>query len=257
MIQQVTTEVPSLRLIGVDCAAQARSVGIAIGSANSRAPRIERVYLGEPDPASVIADCILESDQTLIALDAPLGWPKDMGRYLEGHSVGKGIKVDPNYLFRRETDRYVRNLLGKQSLDVGADKIARTALAALNLLESVRDHVSLEIPPAWTSSVAERASFIEVYPAATIRSIGLSERGYKGNKPEHREARTMILNELQSWVDIDSQLSESVLVSDDTLDAVVCVLAAVDFLNGRCSGPKDKTSAEKEGWIWVRKPNLD
>jgi hypothetical protein len=40
----------------------------------------------------------------------------------------------------------------------------------------------------------------------------------------------------------------------DILDAVLCVLAGVDFLKGEVLFPKDMALARKEGWIWVRDP---
>ena len=38
----------------------------------------------------------------------------------------------------------------------------------------------------------------------------------------------------------------------DALDAVVCLLAAMDFLGGYALPPDDRDRAEREGWIWVR-----
>jgi len=35
----------------------------------------------------------------------------------------------------------------------------------------------------------------------------------------------------------------------DALDAVVCILAACDFLAGAAAPPLDRSVAEKEGWI--------
>ena len=46
----------------------------------------------------------------------------------------------------------------------------------------------------------------------------------------------------------DSSLLES---SADALDAVVCVLAAMDFLDGRAMAPPRQAVAEQEGWIWA------
>jgi hypothetical protein len=37
----------------------------------------------------------------------------------------------------------------------------------------------------------------------------------------------------------------------DTLDSVVCLLAAKDFLDGRAVAPENRTLASQEGWIWV------
>ena len=43
----------------------------------------------------------------------------------------------------------------------------------------------------------------------------------------------------------------------DVLDAVVCVLAGVDFVTGQATGPGPDIleMAKKEGWIWVRRPS--
>jgi hypothetical protein len=35
----------------------------------------------------------------------------------------------------------------------------------------------------------------------------------------------------------------------DALDAVVCLLAVTDFLDGRALGPIDAAIATREGWI--------
>jgi hypothetical protein len=44
--------------------------------------------------------------------------------------------------------------------------------------------------------------------------------------------------------------------SADVLDAVVCMLAARDFLVGEAMPPVDRNLAEIEGWIWTRDPGL-
>ena len=42
---------------------------------------------------------------------------------------------------------------------------------------------------------------------------------------------------------------------DDALDAVVCILAAHDYMVGKCVEPGAGDGVrEKEGWIWVRAP---
>ena len=45
-------------------------------------------------------------------------------------------------------------------------------------------------------------------------------------------------------------------VSADERDAVICTIAGADFLAGRAEPPPavDRETAEKEGWIWVRRP---
>jgi hypothetical protein len=52
-----------------------------------------------------------------------------MGRCLTNHRAGQSIEVSPNEFLRRETDRSIHRRLGKRLLDVGADRIARTAHA--------------------------------------------------------------------------------------------------------------------------------
>lgn len=40
----------------------------------------------------------------------------------------------------------------------------------------------------------------------------------------------------------------------DLLDAIVCLVAAKDFLDGQTLAPSDLNRAQREGWIWVRQP---
>ena len=43
----------------------------------------------------------------------------------------------------------------------------------------------------------------------------------------------------------------------DALDAVICVMSALDYLSGSCIKPgADQELAEAEGWIWVKDPSL-
>lgn len=56
-----------------------------------------------------------------------MGWPANMGQVLYNHNTGQLIDVHSNDLFRRETDKFIKKNLRKQPLDVGADRIARTA----------------------------------------------------------------------------------------------------------------------------------
>jgi hypothetical protein len=38
----------------------------------------------------------------------------------------------------------------------------------------------------------------------------------------------------------------------DALDAIACILGAVDFLDGKAAPPDELDVAQREGWIWVR-----
>lgn len=117
--------------------------------------------------------------RVLVELDAPLGWPEPLGRLLSSHSAGGSLGEQPNRLFRRETDRYVKQHLGKLPLDVGADRIARTAHAALALLNELRQRTGESIPLVWNEDYPERIGAIEVYPAGTLSAAGVRCSGYK------------------------------------------------------------------------------
>ena len=185
----------------------------------------------------------------LLALDAPLGWPAPLGDALAGHRAGDPLDASAHALFRRATDRDVRARLGKQPLDVGADRIARTARAALGLLGALREQLDLPIPLVWYPDV-EGVGAVEVYPAATLRAYGVDATGYK--RADGAAARGRVVGALRAEVDVPDL--PVLIESDDAVDAAVCVLAGADVVRGRARGPTDRALAEREGWIWVRDP---
>jgi hypothetical protein len=214
---------------------------------------VNEVFVGSSEPAEVIAPVIKEEGPALLAFDSPLGWPEPMGRLLTEHEASAALPVDANHLFRRDADRFVKRKIGKQSLDVGADRIARTAHAAVGLLEQIRALSDAEIPLGWQDQALNQAACIEVYPAATLEAIGISSRGYKGNKEAHRHARTKLLGELEGILRLSEAAAEQAVASDDAFDAALCCVAAADFLLGNVYEPIDIDLARKEGWIWVRR----
>lgn len=241
----------SITIIGIDCAVNEKSIGVALG--NYSVGSCSVLHLLNQEKARSIpefaCDWIERSKQTLLALDAPLGWPSDLGTALVEHVAGVGIDIPSDLMFRRATDRFVRSHFGKQPLDVGADKIARTARAALELLEKTRQETGLEIPIVWTPRYTEKAAAIEVYPAGSLVSHGLPASGYK--KKDQIEVRRHILKGLKRSIqlDVDLTLAEA---NHDILDAIVCVLAGSDFLAGYALPPADLDEAKKEGWIWIK-----
>jgi len=136
---------------------------------------------------------------------------------------------------------------GQKPLEVGANLIARTAHTALSFLERI------QIPLAWEPGHANLTcvSAIEVYPAATLKARGFPFEGYKTQQAQN--VRAEIIRCLGREMQLEN-IKDAMRENDDVLDAVVCVLAAADFVKGRgvlC--PANKELAEKEGWIWVRK----
>ena len=241
----------TISLIGVDCATDPRKVGLALATWDDGV--VLRDARVEPSWDAIrgrVAGWI--TPRTILALDAPLGWPTALGRTLSEHVAGGGVEAPANALFRRSTDDVVREQVGKRPLDVGADRIARTAHRALAFLNALRAETGLPIPLAWTPGEAMGATALEVYPAATLAVRGVVSAGYKGDTGEER--RLEILDALGAVMRFDEELAARMRGSDHVLDAALCCLAAGDFMDGRVLVPADAEVARKEGWIWVREP---
>jgi predicted RNase H-like nuclease len=237
-------------IIGIDCATTPVNVGMA------RARLMARTWLvtdtlvggGDRDPATQVARWLEEDEHVLLALDAPLGWPRAMVPALTDHRAGTPVAAPAETLFNRETDRMVRRSYRKRPLEVGADRIARTAYAALMLLDDVRRATGKDVPLAWTPRAPVPAA-IEVYPAATLAVHRVSVSGYK--KADATEARAVLSSWLAGTLKLPYDL-DATRLSEHALDAMVCVVAGVDFVTGCAVPPQDRGLAEAEGWIWVR-----
>lgn len=198
----------------------------------------------------------LEEDRpTLLAVDAPLGWPQALAKNLVDHRAGELLAGSPEQLFRRRTDVRVQTALRKRPLDVGADRIARTAHAALDFVEQLRRRGAGPLPLAWEPGHLETSAVIEVYPAALLTGRGVVASGYKGKDPEAWAARGTILGSLADEWGLAGSLEEALLVSDHLLDAALAALAGADFLAGAVLAPEageEAARARIEGWIWFR-----
>ena len=247
-----------LTVIGIDCAAQPKNVGIALGRRSQGATRVEMVYSGKREGWDVerTADLIEKeaSSSILLALDAPLGWPQALAETLPAHFAGRAPRFTANEMFRRRTDDVVKEKLDKRPLDVGADKIARAAHAALRFLESLREATGLAVPLAWSPGHATGVSAIEVYPAATLIAYGLlPSLSYKKSTKESKNERRKLVDGLVDIVELEAARNEMV-ARDDLLDAAVCVIAGVDFAEGNVVEPtgEEIDRAKREGWIWFK-----
>lgn len=238
-------------IIGIDCATQPNRTGLA--RAVLTQDRYEVVELmvcdGDRHPVAIVADWLGRDATALLALDAPLGWPASLGRALATHTAGEPIVAPGELLFRRITDRVVAERTGKTPLEVGADRIARTAHAALLFLHHLRQELDEPIPLAWQLPLQERVEAIEVYPAATLLARGASLRGYK--RPEAVEERARLLQALGASCHCD-RVRDVAIGNHDCLDAVACVAAGVDFLEGAAVRPGPSDVVRREGWIWFR-----
>ncbi len=259
-------------IIGVDFAVNPADTGLALGTLSgpdTTVPFIDDVQTGAAgSPTDLVAAWLdkakKDDEPALIAIDAPLGWPSELGLALSRHMAGERICVPAHKLFERETERDVARLRKPQA--IGADTIARVAYAALNFMADLRNKTSLDIPLAWDFRDLREVSAIEVYPASTLKAYSLIFEGYKkasqGTREEKRTKRNEIADGLLAErgrdmcrLGMKAPVRESLIDNDDLLDAAVCVLAAMDFLSGYTAEPvrAKRWLYVREGWIWARR----
>ena len=170
---------PNLQILGIDAAVDPRNTGFAVAGQRDASWRIQTLETGKR--GMPLVDAIIErlspEHPTLVAIDAPLGWPAPLARALSNHTAGAPLSLDHGTGFARETDRFVRERTGLKPLDVGADRIARTAAAALTLIEALRTRTGQPLPLLSSPEVA--SGLIEVHRAATPKQHGFPHRGYK------------------------------------------------------------------------------
>lgn len=245
----------TISIIGIDCATLAEKTGVAVGTWDGDLVTVKHVTCGQAKQSvsQMVFHLLPANGPVLLTIDAPLGWPALLGSSLAQHQAGSPLTAVANQLFRRETDRFIQETLAKTPLDVGADRIARTAHAALVMLDQLRRQTGQPIPLAWRPEDVSTLQAIEVYPAGFLSAI--YDRGqvpaYKGKKG--RDGRELIVNRLQHYLTLPAD--QTILTqNDNALDAVICVLCGADFLQGIAMPPINQKKAQKEGWIWVRKP---
>ena len=243
-------------IIGIDCATDGTKAGLALGHWTTEHLQLISVEKGTRDLTQQVLKLLsqTEDQDILLAMDAPLGWPVDLGTSLANHQAGDPIFPPANTLFRRETDCFIKKHFNKQSLDVGADRIARTAHAALHLLQVIRQKSGKSFPFRLQPKITNHSGVIEVYPAATLIAYQMPNQGYKSaGLQEHSQKRQQIIDHLKDHMTFQCP-TQVMIDSADALDAAICVLAGADFLNGHCYPPQDPQSAAKESWIWTRRP---
>lgn len=253
-------------IIGIDCATRAENVGLAVATFTRGRVRVASLAVGDSsaelarDLAPSIVTLMGNASPVVIAIDAPLGWPADLSDALREHRAGErlGTSGDVRDYVSRLTDREVHRLARTKPLDVGADLIARTAFAALELLAELRAKSGHPLPLLWGPGEVATSGAIEVYPKATFRSRGLVTKDYKSAKSSvFTPPRQALVAGLAKEIAIPDDLRQLAIASDHALDAVGCVLAGKDFLEGNVVRPKsdaERALAEREGWIWFREP---
>jgi hypothetical protein len=244
-----------ITILGVDCAVDPRRRGVARGRMQGESCRLDAVWRGDRVDLPDLVRQALAAGPVVLALDAPLGWPRAMAAALTGHRAGAPLPVAPHDLFRRRTDVLTARRLGKTPLDVGADRIARTAHAALDQLADVATVLArTPVPLLWDPENLPELSAVEVYPAGLLVASGSPV--VSGYKPAGaRAARERIVEFAAGEAEFAPEVIAGALASADLLDAALCVLAGRDVVSGRAVAPADPTerdAARREGWIWNR-----
>lgn len=240
-----------MKLFGFDAASQHSKFGYATGDLESGVITIRSAGLiSESGALATIARELIDCHQGLIAIDAPLGWPRSFGPALSQHVAGGLINVEKPTFFKRVTDQRIAERLKQHPLEVAADKIARASHSALEVLDDLRKRTRLGLDLVWDQTFVG-VGVIEVYPAATLRAHGLRCSRYKS--VEDADHRREIARHLVRRV---KNLHEFVDRQADVFDAALCLVAAHDFLQGVCAGPSaaERDIARVEGWIWAMVP---
>lgn len=237
-------------LVGLDAASDPRKFGLVLCSWSGGNPSlIASGTLADTALLTRLDDELRLAGRALLAVDAPLGWPAPLAAALATHRAGEAVPASQSALFRRATDIAVHAATGKLPLEVGADRIARAAWQALNVLGQLRVATGHPIPLAWAPDFTDRIAAIEVYPGALLKATGGNPSGYK-EQIEGRAARGSIA---QRFAADAPWLADLLDAQTDVFDAALCVLAGLDFLRGNAEPPTDRALAEKEGWAWVRR----
>lgn len=266
------TNCDGVQIIGIDCAAKPEDFGLARGRVRGRAVEIVEVEKGKGSKncLDTLVEQVqgwieLESAATLVALDAPLGWPIHMTRALHDHRAGAsfGRPSDPshrdrnpgNHLFRRHTDRFIAQKFPGAPLDIGADRIARVARSSLELLSrlQVADSPKSAVPLLWDPGDLEELGAIEVYPRLTLlhaQPSGEDELHYKSAKNAKENRRKIVEEILPAQLTINTDHLRLKRSKDgtpdydhDRIDAVLCVLAGLHFLLAKSVGPEHPKAA--------------
>jgi predicted RNase H-like nuclease len=247
-----------MTVVGVDCATVNKKTGLAFAVIAGATLTIEECLVAKPKVR--VSDQIYARLQghsaALLALDAPLGWPSEMGTHLSEHSAGKALSIESDVLFRRRTDQIIRDRLHKAPLEVAANFIARTAVSALRLLTELSELDHRIIPLAWDPSQQKGIHAIEVYPAGTLRAY--LKMGYLRSAGTTVQQKRALLRKLErdGRLRLETDVVRS-MENPHVLDSAMCCVAALDFFQGKSISPRfeDKEKATKEGWIWVRDPD--
>ena len=253
---KVNTKLERLTVVGIDCATLPSKTGLTLAEFSKGTLKINecRLASSRPSVAQQVFMWIGDRKDVVLAIDSPLGWPAALGKVLSVHKAGLPLMETSDQMFRRRTDEVVRADLRKAPLEVGADRIARTAVTALTVLAELGAMFGKRIRIGQDPALQVGVQAIEVYPAGTLRAY--EKVGYlNAHGSTEFKKRLLLKKKMKDGELVIGKDGKKSITNEHVLDSILCAVAAADFLAGNVRRPEsklEKTMAIKEGWIWVR-----
>src|SRR5699024_996512 len=136
----------TMRVCGVDLAAEPKNTGLAILKDDDTQLTIESVAVGVVD--ELIVETIQDVEYT--GVDVPFGWPRPFAAFLEQHATNtlpSPATTGPNWrreLALRTTDREIHRATGLTPLSVSANLIAYPAFRWAGIEARLREqHINV------------------------------------------------------------------------------------------------------------------
>lgn len=234
-----------MKFVGVDLAAQPARTSLCVLNWKGT-PRVDAVHRPAND------ECIIRISETAMAigLDSPFGWPRAFVSFVqEGLASAHRAPLandEADRLKYRATDRWLReqDFAGGRPvrpLSVATDKLGAVALRCVRLVQCLE------------ASRGDRSTIYEVYPAATLARWMTVAGSYKKRDSASKAIRRHIISRLvEQGLDL-GDWRQTLVASDDDLDALVSALTAALAFAGRTELPlpSHAASARSEGWIHI------
>lgn len=80
-----------MRLVGIDCASQDKNCGLALAEVSGGHMSVLDLRVGEGNVVHILAEWVSDRQPAILALDAPLGWPRPLSATLCRHRAGESI----------------------------------------------------------------------------------------------------------------------------------------------------------------------
>jgi predicted nuclease with RNAse H fold len=240
-------------IAGIDLAAEPKSTALALVDFSAGAAKLETLVLGIADPQLVERT----KDATKIGIDCAFGWPVEFYEFLGRHMDPKQPQTASDgaidwrrSLAYRETDRQVKQVIGRWPLSVSTDRLGLTAMRNAGLLARLQES-------GVATDRSGEGTAVEVYPAATLRLWSFDTTNYRKSE-EQRQKLIQQLKLKASWLDV-SKHQDLMNSSTDAFDAVIAALAARAVALGLYLKPlkNQLAKAKVEGWICLPSVQLD